>query len=102
MVQAETDLGEIANSSLSLSGSDQTRSAIGPSCGISARSETALVVSILSEARFSKGWQKRTTKAVYDFDLVDSVDARTQAWKITTKGNRQPSTYFEKENLVGL
>lgn len=32
-----TDLGDIAKSSFSASGSDHTRSAMGPSCGISAK-----------------------------------------------------------------
>lgn len=35
----ERDRGEIAKSSFSGSGSDQTRSAIGPSCGISERDD---------------------------------------------------------------
>lgn len=78
-----TYLGDIANSSLSGSGSDHTRSAIGPSCGISV--ECACERGTQSSASFANGCHSRvhlhsrvslTSESIYDLDLVYSVHGR--------------------------
>lgn len=66
----ESNRGEIANSSLSGSGSDQTRSAIGPSCGISGRSErSAFILWALRP-------HERASKSVDYLDLIYSMHRR--------------------------
>ena len=69
----KTHLGDIANSSLSGSGSDHTRSAIGPSCGISAKQPVGAQrrESAIADGTGWRLWP--TSEAVDDLDLVDAM-----------------------------
>lgn len=58
-------LGDIAKSSFSGSGSDHTRSAIGPSCGIS--------TGMIRGDYYNVSAIERTSKSIENFDLINGV-----------------------------